>query len=229
MNPDATIFVVDDEPSVRKALARLLCSAGYRVETFASGSEFLGRSSYPGVGCVVLDLHMPGASGFDVQQALGGSCVLPVIFVTGHGDIPASVRAMKAGAVDFLAKPFSDVQLLEGVERALAQCRHRLKERALLAEISSRIATLTLREREVFHGVVAGKLNKQIAAELGTVEKTIKVHRARVMQKMKAQSLADLVRMSARVAAGESKAPAAERASGRSNGPALPPAKAGTA
>ncbi len=195
---ESTVFVVDDEPSVRKAFARLLSTEGYRVETFSSGHDFLQRPPYQGVGCILLDLRMPGASGLEVQQALAAqACGLPLIFVTGHGDVPASVHAMKAGALDFLQKPVSDTELLKSVAHALEVSARQHKRAAEAAEIARRYATLTPRERQVLAGVVAGKLNKQIAADLGTVEKTIKVHRGRVMQKMQAESVADLVRMTA--------------------------------
>ncbi len=191
-----TVFVVDDEPSVRTAVGRLLAAAGYTVETFASATEFLARSRYHGVGCIVLDLRMPGNSGFDLQEELAANgCLLPIIFMSGQADIPASVRALKAGAQDFLAKPFTDAELLTAVALGLTRCRERLQNQTRHTEILNRLACLTPRERQVLDGVVAGKLNKQIAAELGTVEKTVKVHRGRMMRKMRAQSVADLVRM----------------------------------
>ncbi len=197
---ETTVFIIDDEPSVRKALGRLLVSEGYRVETFASGREFLQRAAYQGIGCILLDLRMPGASGLEVQQALAGTApALPLIFITGHGDVPASVHAMKAGALDFLQKPVSDTDLLKSVAHAIDVSTRQHKRIAEAAEVAQRYATLTPRECEVLEGVIAGKLNKQIAADLGTVEKTIKVHRGRVMQKMHAQSVADLVRMSAKL------------------------------
>lgn len=203
------VFVVDDEPSVRKALARLLNAAGYTAETFASGAEFLTRRPYPGVGCIILDLRLPGASGLDLQQRLGAaSCVLPVIFVSGHGDIPASVRAIKAGALDFLQKPFTDTQLLTAVDSAIGLCRRRLKAQGDTAEIRNRYAGLTSRECEVLAGVIASRLNKQIAADLGIVEQTVKVHRGRVMRKMQAQSVADLVRMANQLPVGPANPPA---------------------
>ncbi len=197
-----TVFVVDDEPSVRKAVGRLLSAAGQTVETFGSAAEFLARAPYQGVGCIVLDLRMPGNSGFELQEKLAAmGCVLPIIFISGQADIPASVRALKAGALDFLPKPFTDTDLLRAIEQGFAHCRQRLHQKAQDTEVLNRLACLTPRERQVLEGVIAGKLNKQIAAELGTVEKTVKVHRGRVMRKMKAQSVADLVRMAERLPA----------------------------
>lgn len=191
----STVFVVDDDLSVRKALARLMTSAGYAVETFSSAREFLDNGHYQDVpGCVVLDIRMPELSGLDLQQELKASApTLPIIFITGHGDVPTSVRAMKGGAVDFLTKPFHDEDLLIIVAQALAR---NVEERAgyvELRELQQRAANLTPREREVMALVVHGLLNKQVGAELGTVEKTIKVHRARVMEKMGVKSLAELV------------------------------------
>jgi FixJ family two-component response regulator len=191
---DHLVFVVDDDASIRKSLGRLLASAGHPVEAFASATEFLQREHYEGVGCLVLDIQMPGLNGIELQKALAEKdYCLPIIFITGHGDIPMSVRAMKSGAVDFLPKPFSADVLLKAIEQALARCRQERETRSELAEIKSRLATLTPREREVLEHVVTGKLNKQIAADLGAAEKTIKVHRGRVMQKMKVQSVAELV------------------------------------
>jgi FixJ family two-component response regulator len=195
----ATVFVVDDDRSILRALTRLLRAEGLAVETFASPRAFLDRPPHEGAGCLVLDLQMPELSGLEVQEALGAaSRSLPIIFISGHGSVPASVKAMKAGAVDFLTKPFDDRQLLaaiaSGIDRSVTQRSDRAEREALQA----RIATLTPREREVFPLVARGLLNKQIAGQLGTAEKTIKVHRARVMEKMKAGSLADLVRMAER-------------------------------
>ena len=194
-----TLFVVDDDPSVRAALSLLLRSTGYNVETFASADDLLARRPFDGPGCILLDVQMPGLNGLDLQQVLSVTDrPLPIIFITAHGNIPMSVRAMKAGAVDFLTKPFNDEVLLNAVARALSKSKREQLERNEVAEISGRLSTLTAREQEVFGRVVAGQLNKQIAADLGTVEKTIKVHRARVMQKMCADSLAELVMMAAR-------------------------------
>jgi FixJ family two-component response regulator len=197
----ATVFVVDDDASVRRSLSRLLRSTGYQVETFPSAAEFLasGRQQ-ESPACLVLDLRMPGLTGMDLQEQLRAiKSDLAIIFITGHGDIPTSVRAMKDGAVDFLPKPFEDTQLLEAVAKAVAQNIHHQKARAEIESIQQRLDTLTPREREVMALIVTGRLNKQVAGELGTVEKTIKVHRARVMEKMGVQSLAELVRMAERV------------------------------
>jgi FixJ family two-component response regulator len=192
-----TVFLVDDDASVRRALARLIKSAGYQVQTFVSAREFL--DSMPdgaGPACLVLDVRMPGLSGMDLQRELKlTNLILPIIFITGHGDIPMTVKALKAGAVDFLPKPVRDLDLLPAIEQALARARREGAERGELEDIQRRIDTLTAREREVMNLVVKGWLNKQIAVELGTVEKTIKVHRARVMDKMQVESVADLVRI----------------------------------
>ena len=190
------VFVVDDEASVRKSLGRLLKAAGYRVETFASAREFLQRPADNAIACLVLDVQMPELNGMELQQALmDTNRVLPIVFITGHGDIPMSVRAMKAGATDFLSKPFDEKDLLEAIQRALDQAQQQSVERAAGDEVRRRLASLTPREHEVLLQVLTGHLNKQIAATLGAAEKTIKVHRGRVMQKMQAQSVADLVRL----------------------------------
>jgi FixJ family two-component response regulator len=191
----STVFVVDDDPSVRKGLARLLKSAGHAVEAFASAREFLDRVSQGGgAGCVVLDVRMPGLSGLELQRELKAfTPPISIIFITGHGDIPMSVRAMKDGAMDFLAKPVHDQDLLEAVQQANARNAENRARHEVLRELQQRASTLTPRELEVMALVVRGRLNKQAADELGTVEKTIKVHRARVMEKMKVTSLAELV------------------------------------
>lgn len=190
------VFVVDDEATVRKSLGRLLKAAGYRVETFASAREFLQRPADNAIACLVLDVQMPELNGMELQQALmDTNRVLPIVFITGHGDIPTSVRAMKAGATDFLSKPFDEKDLLEAIQRALEQAQQQSVERAAGDEVRRRLASLTPREYEVLLQVLTGHLNKQIAAALGAAEKTIKVHRGRVMQKMQAQSVADLVRL----------------------------------
>lgn len=191
-----TVFVVDDDASVLKGLSRLLRAAGFQAATFASPEEFLSRLDPAVPGCLVLDVAMPGLDGLELQRRLTDmDCPLPIVFLTGQGDIPMSVRAMKGGAVDFLGKPVSDDEVLAAIDEALARDRAARRERAEMAAVQARVDTLTPREREVMALVVGGRLNKQIAAELGTVEKTIKVHRARVMQKMQARSLAELVRL----------------------------------
>lgn len=199
--PSPIVFLIDDDASVRRALNRLIKSAGHQVESFASAREFLnsGRAS-EAFGCLVLDVQMPGFTGMDLQAELRAlDSNLPIIFITGHGDIPTSVRAMKAGAMDFLQKPVKDKDLLRAIEQALTLARHDRVERQEMEEIRSRIDTLTPREREVMILVARGLLNKQVAFELGTVEKTIKVHRARVMDKMQVNSLAELVRLAEKI------------------------------
>ncbi len=194
-----TVTVVDDEPHVLKAVARLLRSEGFPVATFSSPREFLDQLDPGAPGCLVLDMSMPQISGLEIQQELEKrGCLLPVIFLTGRADVPATVQAMKRGAADFLTKPVEDEDLLAAVRRAMERDAVAREERAEVASIRERLETLTPREREVLEHVVSGALNKQIAGRLGTVEKTIKVHRARVMQKMNASSLADLVRLAQR-------------------------------
>jgi FixJ family two-component response regulator len=192
------VFIVDDDDAVRRALARLLGAAGYRVETFASARAFMERGQIDtGPACLILDVQLPDASGLELQHALQASYdTLPIIFITGHGDIPMTVSAMKAGATDFLAKPVSETALLEAIDAALERSVHALANRGEIDAIQRRLDRLTPREREVLVLVVHGWLNKQVAIELGTVEKTVKVHRARVMEKMGANSLAELVRLS---------------------------------
>ncbi len=198
-----TVFVVDDDPSVRTAVKRLLASVGLQCETFSTAAEFLIRCEHGVSGCLVLDVRMPGASGLDLQRMLNqAETDLPVIFVTAHADVPLTVRAMKAGALEVLTKPFDDQALLDAVYQALEQERVRSHDREELHRLRDRFDTLTAREREVMALVVTGLLNKQIAGELGTAEKTIKVHRAQVMHKMEAESLAELVRMADRLKAG---------------------------
>ena len=192
---EACVSVVDDDALVLRSLGRLLRSAGFTVRTYPSPQAFLAQGRDASPGCVVLDLSMPGVSGLELQQALAASPdPQPVIFISGRGDVPSSVKAMKAGAVDFLVKPFDEHALLAAVQAAVEKDRAARAMREELAHIAERVAALTPREREVLARVVDGKLNKQIAAELGTAEKTVKVHRARMMRKMGVDSLAGLVR-----------------------------------
>jgi RNA polymerase sigma factor (sigma-70 family) len=194
--PAAMVFVVDDDASVRKSLSRLASAAGYRVQAYASPREFLARRPEPGPSCLVLDVRMPGVTGLDLQQTLASAVhEIQIIFITGHGDIPTTVKAMKAGAVDFLAKPFAGKDLLDAIQRAVAKDTRNLGAEARDDEVRSRVKRLTPRERQVLALVVTGMLNKQIASELGIGEKTVKVHRARVMEKMQAGSVAALVRL----------------------------------
>jgi len=204
-NSTPTVFLVDDDPSVRRALTRLIKSAGYEFHAFSSPRQFLASDCYSqSPACLVLDVRLPGVSGLDLQNELKqANPNLPIIFITGHGNIPMSVKAMKSGAEDFLPKPVQDADLLRAIEHALARAVHDDAERKELESIQGRADTLTPREREVMALVVEGLLNKQIAFELGTVEKTIKVHRARVMEKMDADSLAELVRLAERVGIGK--------------------------
>src|SRR3954471_16804044 len=191
----ASVAVVDDDVFVLKALDRLLQSAGFAVETFTSAQDFLGTCSSNMAGCVVTDLSMPGLGGLELQQALAKAFdSRPIVFISGQGDVPGTVEAMKGGAADFLTKPVDGDKLIQAVHAPLERFKRSQAKQAEQASVTARMTTLTAREREVLAGVVAGKLNKQIAAALGTAEKTIKVHRARMMRKMGVGSLAELVR-----------------------------------
>jgi FixJ family two-component response regulator len=197
---DAIVYVVDDDASVRDAVQRLIASVGLRVQTFGSTREFLTSKRPEAPACLVLDVRLPDASGLELQGDLAAANVqIPIIFFTGHADVPMTVRAMKAGAVEFLTKPFRGQELLDAIQQAIAKDRVAWNERAQAAELRSRYDSLTAREKEVMQLVASGLLNKQIGAELGTSELTIKTHRGRVMEKMRAESLADLVRMSERI------------------------------
>jgi FixJ family two-component response regulator len=196
----AVVFVIDDDPSMRGALEDLVVSVGLQVRPFASPQDFLQSKLPDAPGCLVLDVRLPGMSGLTFQKELARLGVaLPVIFITGHGDIPMSVRAMKAGAVEFLTKPFHDQELLDAIHTAVERDRERRREAVLVAELRERYATLTERERQIMTLVVVGRANKQIAAELNLSEMTVKVHRGQVMRKMQAGSLPELVRMADRL------------------------------
>src|SRR6266513_5611035 len=195
-NVAPVVFVVDDDPSVRRAIQRLVESVGLQVELFGSAQEFLRSERPDAPSCLVLDIRLPGISGLDFQRQLAEANIhIPIIFITAHGDIPMTVRAMKAGAVEFLTKPFRSRGLLDAIRAAIERDRSAHKERAETEELRQRFEQLTSREREVMPLVAAGLLNKQVAGELATTERTIKFHRAHIMQKMRAESLADLVRM----------------------------------
>ncbi len=206
MSDGAIVYVVDDDPSFRKAVSRLLRTAGLEVEALASAQEFLEHPMVDRPSCLVLDIRMPGPSGIDLQAALHEARRdIPIVFMTGHGDVSTSVRAMKGGAVDFLEKPFRAAELLACVQRGLARSRESRLERTERTTIERRFATLTPRERDVLRLVITGLLNKQIAGELGIAEKTVKIHRGHVMQKMEAGSVAELVPMAQKLGLSDSR------------------------
>jgi RNA polymerase sigma factor (sigma-70 family) len=205
-DPPSVVFVVDDDPSIRRSLTNLLRSVGFRVETFPTATDYLKSPQIDTPGCLVVDVRLPDMSGLDLQREVTRAAApRPIVFITGHGDIPMAVQAVKGGAVEFLTKPFRDQDLLDAIRRAIDLDRHMRLARVDLADLQGRFASLSPREREVFEHVVAGLPNKQIAAALGLSEATVKVHRGQVMQKMRADSLPDLVTMRAKLGAGHRK------------------------
>ena len=194
--PEAVVAIVDDDPSVRRSLQRLIRSAGWKAESFASAQQFLERCQTDAPSCLVLDLQLPGLNGLDLQKRLGEvGLEIPIVFLTGHGNIPASVRAMKAGAVEFLTKPIDEQDLFRAIQEAIERDRQTRQQHAGIRELRERYEILTAREQQVMRQVISGMLNKQIAAELNITEDTVKFHRGHIMRKMRADSLADLVRM----------------------------------
>ena len=203
---DAVIAIVDDDPSVRRGLERLIRSAGWKAETFASAQEFLDRPRSEAPSCLVLDLQLPGLSGLDLQKRMAeAGLAIPIVFLTGHGNIPASVQAMKAGAMEFLTKPVDEEDLFKAIREALERDRRTRQRHAEMRELRDRYESLTAREQEVMQQVISGLLNKQIAAELNITEDTVKFHRGHIMRKMRADSLADLVRMAENLGIGSRK------------------------
>jgi FixJ family two-component response regulator len=198
--PQPTVFVVDDDASMRRALSHLLMAAGYNVETYSSAETFLTRDNYEGVGCVILDVRMPGLSGMELQEKLTGSAHnMPIIFLTGHGEVAMGVEAMKKGAVDFLTKPCDDEQLLAAINNSIGKALQARAHFEEVREIQRRIELLTPREKEILPYIITGMLNKQIAAKLGIAEPTLKIHRGRIMEKLSAESVADLVRLAGKI------------------------------
>jgi FixJ family two-component response regulator len=200
MSDGPIVYVIDDDPSMRNAIEDLLQSVGLGIRVFPSAQEFLKAARPDAPGCIVLDVRLPGQSGLDFQRQISGTAMeLPIVFITGHGDVPMSVRAMKSGAVEFLTKPFRDQELIDAIHTALERDRARRADAGALADLRARFEALTPREREVLMQVVCGRLNKQIAADLGLSEATVKMHRGQIMRKMQAGSLPELVRMADRL------------------------------